>query len=111
MPGFGFGKSIIAGYAAFSKQWGLYVSKAAITTYADDFATSASFPSLSQLANLSSLNIETCDPNEIYADEDVLALAKLKRLQYLNLNGAASPAALQELANHLPDCKISHIKK
>lgn len=30
MPGFGFGKTIIAGYAAFSKQCGLYVTKGAI---------------------------------------------------------------------------------
>lgn len=30
MPGFGFGKSIIAGYAAFNKQCGLYVNKSAI---------------------------------------------------------------------------------
>ncbi len=34
MPGFGFGKSIVAGYAAFSKQCGLYVSKGAITSNA-----------------------------------------------------------------------------
>ncbi len=40
MPGFGFGKSIIAGYAAFSKQCGLYVSKGAITAHADEIATS-----------------------------------------------------------------------
>jgi uncharacterized protein YdhG (YjbR/CyaY superfamily) len=38
MPGFGFGKSIIAGYAAFSKQCGLYVSKGAITANADEIA-------------------------------------------------------------------------
>lgn len=38
MPGFGFGKSIIAGYAAFSKQCGLYVAKGAITAHADDIA-------------------------------------------------------------------------
>ncbi len=36
MPGFGFGKSIIAGYAAFSKQCGLYVSPGAIKAHADD---------------------------------------------------------------------------
>lgn len=36
MPGFGFGKSIIAGYAAFSKQCGLYVSKSAIAAHAND---------------------------------------------------------------------------
>ncbi|QDU89548.1 hypothetical protein Pla175_29400 [Pirellulimonas nuda] len=39
MPGFGFGESIIVGYAAFSKQCGLYVSKDAITAHADDIAT------------------------------------------------------------------------
>ncbi|WP_146410058.1 iron chaperone [Allorhodopirellula heiligendammensis] len=38
MPGFGFGKTIIAGYAAFSKQCGLYVSKGAIAALADDIA-------------------------------------------------------------------------
>jgi len=36
MPGFGFGKSIIAGYAAFGKQCGLYVSNGAIAAHADD---------------------------------------------------------------------------
>ncbi|CAM3911550.1 iron chaperone [Rheinheimera salexigens] len=40
MPGFGFGKSIIAGYAAFSKQCGLYVSKGAIIAHAEDIAAS-----------------------------------------------------------------------
>ncbi len=39
MPGFGFGKTIIAGYAAFTKQCGLYVSKGAITAHAEDIAT------------------------------------------------------------------------
>ncbi|RMC33872.1 iron chaperone [Paracoccus alkanivorans] len=38
IPGFGFGKSVIAGYAAFSKQCGLYVSKGAIASHADDIA-------------------------------------------------------------------------
>jgi len=38
LPGFGFGKSIIAGYAAFSKQCGLYVSKGAVAAHADDIA-------------------------------------------------------------------------
>lgn len=36
MPGFGFEKSIIAGYAAFSKQCGLYVSNGAIAAHADE---------------------------------------------------------------------------
>jgi uncharacterized protein YdhG (YjbR/CyaY superfamily) len=38
MPGFRIGKSIIAGYAAFSKQCGLYVFPAAITLHADEIA-------------------------------------------------------------------------
>lgn len=39
MPGFRIGQSIIAGYAAFSKQCGLYLSPAAIKWHADDIAT------------------------------------------------------------------------
>ncbi len=39
LPGFGFGKTIIAGYAAFSKQCGLYVSKSAITSHAEEIAS------------------------------------------------------------------------
>lgn len=38
MPGFGFGNSIIAGYAAFSKQCGLYVGNGAIIAHAEDIA-------------------------------------------------------------------------
>src|SRR6188768_2965266 len=38
MPGFRIGQSIIAGYAAFSKQCGLYLSPSAITSHADDIA-------------------------------------------------------------------------
>jgi uncharacterized protein YdhG (YjbR/CyaY superfamily) len=38
MPGFGSAGQIIAGYAAFSKQCGLYVSKGAISAYSDDLA-------------------------------------------------------------------------
>ena len=38
MPGFGSGKTIIAGYAAFSKQCGLYVSNGAIAAHTDDIA-------------------------------------------------------------------------
>ena len=38
MPGFRIGKSIIAGYAAFTKQCGLYVSAAAIKSAATDIA-------------------------------------------------------------------------
>jgi uncharacterized protein YdhG (YjbR/CyaY superfamily) len=38
MPGFRMGKSIVAGYAAFSKQCGLYLHPAAIKSHADDIA-------------------------------------------------------------------------
>ena len=38
MPGFNIGKSTIAGYAAFSKQCGLYVSPGAISALAEDIA-------------------------------------------------------------------------
>jgi uncharacterized protein YdhG (YjbR/CyaY superfamily) len=38
MPGFRIGDSIVAGYAAFSKQCGLYVSPSAIKSHAGDIA-------------------------------------------------------------------------
>jgi uncharacterized protein YdhG (YjbR/CyaY superfamily) len=38
MPGFRIGKSIVAGYAAFSRQCGLYLSPSAIASCADDIA-------------------------------------------------------------------------
>ncbi|RRO15658.1 DUF1801 domain-containing protein [Saccharopolyspora rhizosphaerae] len=38
MPGFQVGGSIVAGYGAFSRQCGLYLSKGAITALADDIA-------------------------------------------------------------------------
>lgn len=38
MPGFQIGDSIIAGYAAFSKQCGLYVDPAAIADHAEEIA-------------------------------------------------------------------------
>lgn len=38
MPGFASANVIIAGYAAFSKQCGLYVSKGAISAHATDIA-------------------------------------------------------------------------
>ncbi len=38
MPGFGVGKTVVAGYAAFSKSCGLYVSKGAIAAHAGDIA-------------------------------------------------------------------------
>jgi uncharacterized protein YdhG (YjbR/CyaY superfamily) len=38
MPGFRIGQSIVAGYAAFSKQCGLYLSPSAIKSHADEIA-------------------------------------------------------------------------
>lgn len=38
MPGFRIGESIIAGYAAFSKQCGLYLSPGAIAAHAEEIA-------------------------------------------------------------------------
>lgn len=38
MPGFRIGKSIVAGYAAFSQQCGLYLSPSAIASHAGDIA-------------------------------------------------------------------------
>ena len=38
MPGFRIGQSIIAGYAAFSKQCGLYLSAYAIASHAEEIA-------------------------------------------------------------------------
>jgi len=38
MPGFRIGKTIVAGYAAFTKQCGLYLSPAAIKSQAGDIA-------------------------------------------------------------------------
>ena len=39
MPGFAIGDAIVAGYAAFSKQCGLYVNGGAIAAHADDIAS------------------------------------------------------------------------
>lgn len=38
MPGFRIGQTIVAGYAAFSKQCGLYLAPSAIASHADDIA-------------------------------------------------------------------------
>ena len=38
MPGFRIGQSIVAGYAAFSKQCGLYLAPSAIASHAGDIA-------------------------------------------------------------------------
>jgi uncharacterized protein YdhG (YjbR/CyaY superfamily) len=44
MPGFRIGKATVAGYAAFTKQCGLYVSPAAIKAHADDLAAAGLKP-------------------------------------------------------------------
>lgn len=44
MPGFQIGKSIIAGYAAFSKQCGLYLHPSAISSHAEDIAAAGLKP-------------------------------------------------------------------
>ena len=38
MPGFRIGRSLVAGYAGFSKQCGLYLPPSAIASHADDIA-------------------------------------------------------------------------
>lgn len=38
MPGFGYGKTIVASYAAFSKQCGAYFGKGAIAAHSDEIA-------------------------------------------------------------------------
>lgn len=43
-PGFRIGKSIVAGYAAFSKQCGLYLHADAIAKYADEIAAAGFKP-------------------------------------------------------------------
>ena len=44
MPGFSIGRSIVAGYAAFSRQCGLYLSASAIASHADDIAATGHKP-------------------------------------------------------------------
>lgn len=70
MPGFGSANSIIAAYAAFSKQCGLYVSKGAISAHADDIAA----------AGLKSTKTGvTFSPHKPIPDELVAALALASR--------------------------------
>jgi uncharacterized protein YdhG (YjbR/CyaY superfamily) len=38
MPGFRIGRTIVAGYAAFSKQCGLYLAPSAVTSHAEEIA-------------------------------------------------------------------------
>ena len=68
MPGFG--SPVIAGYAAFSKQCGLYVSKGAISAYANDIAAAGLKATKTGV---------TFSPGKPIADELVAALALYSR--------------------------------
>jgi len=70
MPGFGSGKRIIASYAAFSKQCGLYVSKGAISAHADALAAAG--------LNATKTGV-TFSPRKPIPDELVTALALASR--------------------------------
>jgi uncharacterized protein YdhG (YjbR/CyaY superfamily) len=70
MPGFGSADLIIAGYAAFSKQCGLYVSKAAISAYLDDIAAAGLKASKTGV---------TFSPSKPIPDELIAALALASR--------------------------------
>lgn len=70
MPGFRIGKSIIAGYAAFSKQCGLYVSPGAIEAHADDIAAAGLKASKTGV---------TFSPSKPIPDELVEKLARASR--------------------------------
>lgn len=70
MPGFASGPSIVAGYAAFSKQCGLYVNKMAIGEYAHDI----------QAAGLKSTKTGvTFSPAKPIPDDLVRSLARASR--------------------------------
>ena len=73
MPGFGFGTSIIAGYAAFSKQCGLYVNKAAISALANDIQAAG----LKATKTGVTFSLQKPIPDELIAE---LALASRKEL-------------------------------
>lgn len=70
MPGFGFGKKIIAGYGAFSKQCGLYVAKGALTHHADDIASAGLQASKTGV---------TFSPSKPIPDDLIVALALASR--------------------------------
>ena len=70
MPGFGAGKAIVASYAAFSKQCGLYVSKGAISAHAADIAAAGLKATKTGV---------TFSPRQPIPDELVTALALASR--------------------------------
>ncbi len=70
MPGFRIGKDIIASYAAFSKQCGLYVSKGAIEAHADQLAAAGLKPTKTGV---------TFTPKKPIPDALVTSLARASR--------------------------------
>ncbi len=70
MPGFTSGGVMIAGYGAFSKQCGLYVSKGAINAHADDIAAAELKASKTGV---------TFSPTKPIPDELITALALASR--------------------------------
>jgi uncharacterized protein YdhG (YjbR/CyaY superfamily) len=70
MPGFGSANAIVAAYAAFSKQCGLYVSKGAISAHAQDIA------SVGLMATKTGV---TFSPSKPIPDELIAALALASR--------------------------------
>lgn len=72
MPGFGSGVKVIAGYAAFSKQCGLYVAKGAISAKADAIAAAGLKATKTGV---------TFSPRKPIPDELVTALALASRDQ------------------------------
>lgn len=70
MPGFQIGSTIVAGYAAFSKQCGLYVSPGSISAHADEIAVSGLKASKTGV---------TFSPGKPLSDELICKLAQSSR--------------------------------
>jgi len=70
MPGYRIGETIIAGYAAFAKQCGLYVSGRAIKTHSDDIAEAGLKATKTGV---------TFSPSKPISDELVESLARASR--------------------------------
>lgn len=75
MPGFRMGQTIIAGYAAFSKQCGLYIAPEAIRSHADD---------LSKAGLKATKTGVTFSPKKAIPDELIRKLAVASRKTHLH---------------------------
>ena len=73
MPGFRIGKTIVAGYAAFTKQCGLYVSAVAIASCANELAAAGLKPSKTGV---------TFTPSKPIPDELITKLALASRREH-----------------------------